>query len=509
LKNNDDVPQDLTALLQTSNDSFVQSYVGSLQAASAMATSGGGAGRRSSIRKQSIADGFVQSMASLVKTLNDTTCSFIRCIKPNAEMKAISFNNLYSLEQIRALGLVQVCGVMKIGLPTRISFPELKEALGPVALEAEALFAGHPQETFIASLLYAFNIPQDVYQLGRTKLFFKSGQLEALDRILSTDFIAQKDQIMERLNAALKARNDCEEAVKAIHLAYEDVQKSYENTQQAVMSLSTSLIDVREHVVKAFIREYHAVSSLTEKLLDLLNTLTGDIRDVMAYGRDVQQYTEPFQPIQKRIALVQEKLSISESQWNVLDGYLAEIAHFVKEDPNNEMYILCAERSDELPRIETEILEAKELVHLVELQANRCDVSKVQQKSDDAEHEMSLIRYHLKKVDSGLIDIEKIKKQTVNKVEDMKLHLIDVKKFIHQSGAMATTITDLCTEIRVEIDTLRTQIAKDLEEKKEWKRKLEKEKRRRRKEEKKKNERYLLKWSVLVSSSRLVNSVYS
>lgn len=479
LKNNDDVPQDLTIMLQGSNDEAVRNYCYIFQNSP---TTPAGSGRRSSIRKQTIADGFIQSMSSLVKTLNETTCSFIRCIKPNAELHAISFNNLYSLEQIRALGLVQVCAVMKIGLPTRISFPELKDALGPVAKEAEILFRDHPEETFIASLLYAFNIPQDVYQLGRTKLFFKSGQLEALDRILSTDFITKKDEIMERLNAALKARSDCEAAVITIKASYQEVQLNYENTRKAVIDLSTSLLNIKEHLIKEFIKEYKETSRSTEKILHLLNTLNGDITDVVAYGRDVETH-ELFQPIKGKINMALERLNLSELQWKVLDERLLEIENFCN-DPNTSMYELCTERSDELPRIESELTDAYDYIHAVELEANRCDVIKVQQKSEEAEHELSLIRFHLKKLQSGLNDIEKIKIQTKSKIEDLKLHLIDVKKFIRESGTLGTTITTSCQEIRHDIDELMNKIAKDLEEK----RRMEEEARKREEEEKRRRE---------------------
>lgn len=479
LKNNDDVPQDLTTMLQGSNDEMVRNYVLTLQAQAPQAPSGG---RRSSLRKQSIADGFILSMAKLVKTLNESTCSFIRCIKPNAELRPMTFNNLYSLEQIRALGLVQVCAVMKIGLPTRISFPELKEALGPVAKEVEQLFQGHPEETLIASLLYAFNIPQDVYQLGRTKLFFKSGQLEALDRILSTDFLAQKADIMKRLEEALTARSDCEAMVGTINAAYKELQTFYADTRQSVMDLSTSLIDVRENVVKVFKKDYQSISTSTEKVLYLLNTLNCDIADVINYGLDVETH-ESYAPIKKQIDEAQEKLNLSEMQWKVLDERLLEIEAFC-DDPNSTMYELCAERSDELPRLETEISDAYELIHLVELEANRCDVTKVRQKSEDAEHEMSLIRFHLKKLQSGVSDIAKIRSQTISTVEYLKLHMIDVKKFILESGSIGTTISDRCQEIRMAIDELRAKVAKDLEEK----RRLEEEARRREEEEKRRRE---------------------
>jgi len=480
LKNNDDIPQDLSTMLQTSNIETIQSFV--YLTLPPQATTPAGNGRRSSLRKQSIADGFIQSMTSLVKTLNETTCSFIRCIKPNPELKPITFNNSYTLEQIRALGLVQVCSVMKIGLPTRISFAELKEALGPVAKEAEVLFHGLPEETFIASLLYAFDIPKDVYQLGRTKLFFKSGQLDALDRILSTDFVEKKDEIMERLNIALKARNDCEEAVKTLTASCNEVSEIYKIAQQDVIKLSTTLIDLKEKTFKEFNKEYKDISHSTEKILSVLNSSNISISDVVIYGKDVEKH-ENFTPIQKLINDALETLSLSEQQWKKLDLHLLEVETFCT-DPGGQMYELCTERSDEIPRYEAEIAEVYELMNTVVLEANRCNIQKVNEKSADIEHELSLIKYHLKKHSAGIQEIEKLKSDALKKMEDLKLYLIDIKKFIHNSVTIGHTINDLCQNIRNKIDELRAQIAKDLEEK----RRMEEEARRREEEEKKRRE---------------------
>jgi len=43
--------------------------------------------------KPTVAKGFLASMKDLNTTLLSTTCNFIRCIKPNAEMQCGIFNN--------------------------------------------------------------------------------------------------------------------------------------------------------------------------------------------------------------------------------------------------------------------------------------------------------------------------------------------------------------------------------------------------------------------------------
>ena len=66
--------------------------------------------------KMTIASSFVQSMAGLNNVLLSTQCSFIRCIKPNAMMKAGLYDKTFVVGQIRCLGLVQVSVFLRMFL---------------------------------------------------------------------------------------------------------------------------------------------------------------------------------------------------------------------------------------------------------------------------------------------------------------------------------------------------------------------------------------------------------
>ncbi len=56
----------------------------------------------------------------------------LRCIKPNAQMQTGVFHNGYVVDQLRALGILQACEVLKICLPTRITYADLTTALGEI-----------------------------------------------------------------------------------------------------------------------------------------------------------------------------------------------------------------------------------------------------------------------------------------------------------------------------------------------------------------------------------------
>lgn len=64
----------------------------------------------------------------------------------------------YVVRQLRCLGILQTCEVLKVGMPTRVTYTELKEVLGESAPEAEKLFHGEPETALIAAILWAFEV---------------------------------------------------------------------------------------------------------------------------------------------------------------------------------------------------------------------------------------------------------------------------------------------------------------------------------------------------------------
>jgi myosin heavy subunit len=135
--------------------------------------------------KPTIVEVFSKSMDNLNALLQSTTCQFVRCIKPNEAMVPGEVDNRYVLEQVRSLGILQACEVLKVSLPTRITYAQLREALGPVIRRVQHLFTADSEVVLIACLLRAFNISTDLYRLGKTMVFFRPGQLARLEAMLT------------------------------------------------------------------------------------------------------------------------------------------------------------------------------------------------------------------------------------------------------------------------------------------------------------------------------------
>jgi len=188
-KNNDRIPA-------TMNDQLKESSNNVLASAFKAHSGGSGKGFRAAKAKKTVVANFGGQIRGLVETLESTKCSFIRCVKPNPEMKWARgtnwFNNEYVNEQLKCLSIPQTAAVLKSGFPTRIDYDTIVSAYES-ALPADALEVwtrsnanGQKQNgrTFVSALFWAFKVPQEAYRLGLSKVFFSSGMIDLLDRIM-------------------------------------------------------------------------------------------------------------------------------------------------------------------------------------------------------------------------------------------------------------------------------------------------------------------------------------
>ncbi|OQS02856.1 myosin [Thraustotheca clavata] len=195
-KNNDTIPKDLEELvLSSSSDLMAQIYKDGTENVS------------SSIKKPSVSNKFCDQMHSLVETLNATRCNFIRCVKPNPTMTLGVFDNGYVVDQLRCTGMLATCELLKVGLPTRVSYEEICRIYKPVLpANVTPMFALYNDRTFTEAVLWAFRVDPDAYRLGRTRVFFKTGKIALLDALLKVDMKKMGPWIVARLKKWLARR---------------------------------------------------------------------------------------------------------------------------------------------------------------------------------------------------------------------------------------------------------------------------------------------------------------
>ena len=59
-----------------------------------------------------------------MKTLNSTAPHYVRCIKPNDEKKAFTFEPKRAMQQLRACGVLETIKISAAGYPSRWSYED-------------------------------------------------------------------------------------------------------------------------------------------------------------------------------------------------------------------------------------------------------------------------------------------------------------------------------------------------------------------------------------------------
>ncbi|XP_017426389.1 myosin-6-like [Vigna angularis] len=165
-KNKDYVVPEHAALLSASKCPFVSGLFPPLPEETTKST-----------KFSSIATQFKLQLQSLLETLNATEPHYIRCVKPNNLLKPGIFENNNVLQQLRCGGVMEAIRISCAGYPTRKSFDEFVQRF--TILESSVLKACPDEVTACKRLLDRANLKD--YQIGKTKVFLRAGQMAELD----------------------------------------------------------------------------------------------------------------------------------------------------------------------------------------------------------------------------------------------------------------------------------------------------------------------------------------
>ncbi|KAK6120385.1 hypothetical protein DH2020_045865 [Rehmannia glutinosa] len=171
-------------------------------------------------------------LQSLMETLNSTEPHYIRCVKPNNVLKPAIFENINVIQQLRCGGVLEAIRISCAGYPTRRTFDEFLLRFGVLAPDA---LDGNSDDKVVCQMILD-KMGLKGYQLGKTKVFLRAGQMAELDarraevlgnaartiqRQIRT-YIARKEFVSLR-QAAIRLQS-CWRAISACKL-YEELRR--------------------------------------------------------------------------------------------------------------------------------------------------------------------------------------------------------------------------------------------------------------------------------------------
>ncbi|XP_069622077.1 unconventional myosin-Va isoform X1 [Ranitomeya imitator] len=130
--------------------------------------------------KKTVGHQFRNSLHLLMETLNATTPHYVRCIKPNDYKYPFTFDSKRAVQQLRACGVLETIRISATGFPSRWTYQEFFSRYRVLMKQKDVL---SDRRQTCKNVLEKLILDQDKYQFGKTKIFFRAGQVAYLEKI--------------------------------------------------------------------------------------------------------------------------------------------------------------------------------------------------------------------------------------------------------------------------------------------------------------------------------------
>ena len=154
--------------------------------------------KRSNVVAATVWTKYREGLSTLLAEIEQTRTRYIKCIKPNDEKKPAAATNQLVLDQLRSSGVVGAIEMTRASFPNRLEHRDVLDRFfcllpssqprGPVRTQKKLL--EHVNTILTSSNFASENEIGDMFAIGRTRTYFRSGFLEHLE--------AQRTEAMSR-----------------------------------------------------------------------------------------------------------------------------------------------------------------------------------------------------------------------------------------------------------------------------------------------------------------------
>ncbi|XP_058472831.1 unconventional myosin-Vb isoform X2 [Solea solea] len=131
---------------------------------------------------------FRSSLQLLMETLNATTPHYVRCIKPNDFKEAFTFDSKRAVQQLRACGVLETIRISAAGYPSRWTYLDFFSRYRVLMKKSDLMSSD--RKLVCRKLLETLIKDSDMFQFGKTKIFFRAGQVAYLEKLRADKFRA-------------------------------------------------------------------------------------------------------------------------------------------------------------------------------------------------------------------------------------------------------------------------------------------------------------------------------
>eukprot|EP00746_Dinoflagellata_sp_MGD_P162844 gnl/MRDRNA2_/MRDRNA2_90577_c0_seq1.p1 gnl/MRDRNA2_/MRDRNA2_90577_c0~~gnl/MRDRNA2_/MRDRNA2_90577_c0_seq1.p1 ORF type:complete len:1463 (-),score=363.35 gnl/MRDRNA2_/MRDRNA2_90577_c0_seq1:195-4583(-) len=199
-KNNDRVLPEIEELMSGSSNELLRSFADE------------DANNKAAFK--SVGKKYQANLEELLATLGSCQVRYIRCFKPNANQAPREFDAQLTLDQLIQCGTVELVKIMHDGFPNRCTFEEIQTRFQSLL---PPQFSRYGLRTFVMALMKAFEVPEEDYALGMSRLFLKAGQLKMLETLRAEgvtpklELLSQiaRDIVLQKWRRASRAISFC------------------------------------------------------------------------------------------------------------------------------------------------------------------------------------------------------------------------------------------------------------------------------------------------------------
>eukprot|EP01107_Rhizomastix_libera_P005952 TRINITY_DN20054_c0_g1_i1.p1 TRINITY_DN20054_c0_g1~~TRINITY_DN20054_c0_g1_i1.p1 ORF type:complete len:2118 (-),score=766.83 TRINITY_DN20054_c0_g1_i1:95-6448(-) len=182
MKNRDPLETDLETCMKDSKQNFVAKlFKEDFGIAGVRTDDLSSSGPRRGAKFITVGGQHKEQLSSLMNTLFLTSPHFVRCILPNNKKSQHLMMDELVLDQLKCNGVLEGIRISRKGYPNRVIFSEF---LKRYYLLGKGVPRSSPDSRGTVSLLLEqLQIPKEQYQIGLTKVFFRTGQLGAIEEM--------------------------------------------------------------------------------------------------------------------------------------------------------------------------------------------------------------------------------------------------------------------------------------------------------------------------------------
>ncbi|KAM0683857.1 class II myosin [Mitosporidium daphniae] len=269
-KNKDPINETLSALMTTSSVSYYVSLFSDFQSATRTSVPGTGCFFKTLLQK------YKEQLNTLMLNLHSCSPHFVRCIVPNKTKSPFLINHSYVIDQLNCNGVLEGIRICRNGYPNRLFFSDFKRSYFILSKECMANLLHSDDKSLCKIILEEFQslLPQNSYQIGKSKIMFKAGVLAILeshrDHIISSmissfQAVASNLLCMQRLSS----KSETAKAVGLVGSYLKEINGFYNWPWWKVISSIKPILESR-HVEMQTKLVNEEIASLQAERLELI-----------------------------------------------------------------------------------------------------------------------------------------------------------------------------------------------------------------------------------------------